>query len=275
MSAQVFDALKRCLRAKGMSYRELADRLGVSEPTIKRLFHEKDCKIGRLEEICSAIGVEIESIFMSANKGPGKGGRIPASAVARLAENASLFGVLILLSQNFSADYIMRVTGLTPASLFLYFRDLERLGLVVRGAGLSVKLTIDTPIEWDLDGPLHAPFRAINLEFVQWVLDRVRKPTDEAAFISFSRRMRAETAERLRVEVEALFERAKVLAWHDQHTTPEDDLVEFKWALAIGRTPHDILGILPHPEERRAPGEVGQGDASSASKRGSLVRADR
>ena len=40
MNGLIFEALKRTLKAKGVTYRELAERMGVSEPTVKRIFHE-------------------------------------------------------------------------------------------------------------------------------------------------------------------------------------------------------------------------------------------
>jgi transcriptional regulator with XRE-family HTH domain len=50
MNSLIFEALKRTLKAKGVTYRELAERMGVSEPTVKRIFHERNCKLDRLRK---------------------------------------------------------------------------------------------------------------------------------------------------------------------------------------------------------------------------------
>ncbi|TIX35751.1 MAG: helix-turn-helix transcriptional regulator, partial [Mesorhizobium sp.] len=71
MNGLIFEALKRTLKAKGVTYRVLAERMGVSEPTVKRIFHERNCKLDRLMEICTAAGVELENVLGSMNRGPG------------------------------------------------------------------------------------------------------------------------------------------------------------------------------------------------------------
>ncbi|TIU85390.1 MAG: helix-turn-helix transcriptional regulator, partial [Mesorhizobium sp.] len=63
MNGPIFEALKRTLKAKGLTYRTLAERMGVSEPTVKRIFHEKNCKLDRLMEICVAADVELENVL--------------------------------------------------------------------------------------------------------------------------------------------------------------------------------------------------------------------
>ncbi|TIT28556.1 MAG: XRE family transcriptional regulator, partial [Mesorhizobium sp.] len=75
----------------------------------------------------------------------------------------------------------------------------------------------------------------------------------EASFVSFSRRMRPETAEMVRREAEELAERAKLLAHHDQHTTPEEQLIGYKWTFAFGATPFPaIMPIGPHARDAGA-----------------------
>ncbi|WJI54347.1 hypothetical protein NLY44_22930 [Mesorhizobium sp. C089B] len=43
--------------------------MGVSEPTVKRIFHERNCKLDRLVGICAAAGVELENVLGSMNRG--------------------------------------------------------------------------------------------------------------------------------------------------------------------------------------------------------------
>lgn len=253
MTALVFKALKRSLRAKGITYAELAQRLGVSEPTIKRIFQDQDCKLGRLYEICAAIGVEFESIVATISDRPTPGSTLPPEIEWKLAETPSLVWILVLLSQRFTPEGILRASGISRASLLLHFRDLERLGLVTLGSGLNVRLTLELPINWNFNGPLRSMFHNVNTAFTQWVMERIGDGDGAAYFNSFSRRMRQETALRLEAEAEEFLERVRTLAWHDQHTSPENELFGYKWSLAVGRAPFgDIMDISPHPRENSA-----------------------
>ncbi|MER8436745.1 hypothetical protein NKH36_18615 [Mesorhizobium sp. M1312] len=54
-------------------------------------------------------------------------------------------------------------------------------------------------------------------------------------------------------EAEELAERAKLLAHHDQHTTPEDGLTGYKWTFAFDAKPIPaIMPIGPHPRDAGA-----------------------
>jgi transcriptional regulator with XRE-family HTH domain len=250
MNGLIFEALKRTLKAKGVTYRELAERMGVSEPTVKRIFHERNCKLDRLMEICTAAGVELENVLGSMNRGPGPVNHIAPEIERKLAGRPALLFVFVMLSEKFTPEGIMRSQGLSEASMFLYLRDLEELGLVALGRGLSAKLLVETPIQWDFEGPLRPLFEMTNKNFVGWAITHIEK---EATFVSFSRRMRPETAEMVRREAEDLADRARLLAHHDQHTTPEDGLVGYKWTFAFGATPFEaIMPIGPHPRDAGA-----------------------
>ena len=48
---QILTALKKCLRAKGLTYRDVAAALELSEASVKRLFSEQSFSLKRLEEI--------------------------------------------------------------------------------------------------------------------------------------------------------------------------------------------------------------------------------
>ncbi|WP_192178146.1 helix-turn-helix domain-containing protein [Mesorhizobium amorphae] len=260
MNGPIFEALKRTLKAKGLTYRMLAERMGVSEPTVKRIFHERNCKLDRLVEICTAAEVELENVLGAMNRGPGPANHVAPEIERKLASRPALLFVFIMLSEKFTPEGIMRSQGLSEASMFLYLRDLEELGLVALGRGLSTRLLVETPIQWNFEGPLRPLFEATNKNFIGWAINHLQR---EATFVSFSRRMRPETAEMVRREAEELAERAKLLAHHDQHTTPEDALIGYKWTFAFGATPFPaIMPVGPHPRD------AGASDRPAAAAKG-------
>ncbi|MBC7369951.1 MAG: helix-turn-helix transcriptional regulator [Bdellovibrionaceae bacterium] len=59
------------MRDRKLSYRELATLLNTSLPTFKRWMTRKDFSFMRLEQICSALGIEVEELIVSALKAPG------------------------------------------------------------------------------------------------------------------------------------------------------------------------------------------------------------
>ena len=66
-------ALKQVLRQRGMRYADLAGRLGVSEPTVKRMFSTGRMDLERLDRICGLLDIdhfELARLARGARAGP-------------------------------------------------------------------------------------------------------------------------------------------------------------------------------------------------------------
>lgn len=59
----IIDALRIHLKARNITYKELAHAIGLSEPSIKRLFSGGDCGLDRLEQICHFLHLEFADLF--------------------------------------------------------------------------------------------------------------------------------------------------------------------------------------------------------------------
>ncbi|HET8697246.1 MAG TPA: helix-turn-helix transcriptional regulator [Gammaproteobacteria bacterium] len=60
--------LKRYLKAQGVTYAQLAARVGLSESSVKRLFASQTFTLQRLEEVCNAVGLEIADLVELMNE---------------------------------------------------------------------------------------------------------------------------------------------------------------------------------------------------------------
>ena len=61
-SGFVFEALKMHLKARGMTYADVAKALKISEATVKRIFASKNCTLERLDEICQLVQVDLAEL---------------------------------------------------------------------------------------------------------------------------------------------------------------------------------------------------------------------
>ena len=57
--AEITDALKRCLKSRGMTYAQLAKALGLSEASVKRLFSGGGFTLRRVEQICRVLDIDL------------------------------------------------------------------------------------------------------------------------------------------------------------------------------------------------------------------------
>ena len=54
--------LKQVLKSRGVTYAEIARRLGMSEASIKRVFAKGSFTLERLDKICDVLGIEITDL---------------------------------------------------------------------------------------------------------------------------------------------------------------------------------------------------------------------
>src|SRR5579862_1522517 len=69
-SAALVQGIKARLKIQGISYRELAQLIGISEPTVKRDLARGNFSLQRLDKICDALGVGVADLVQPAENAP-------------------------------------------------------------------------------------------------------------------------------------------------------------------------------------------------------------
>lgn len=230
MQTKIFETLKTVLRARKITYAELARRLETSEPTIKRIFAARDDKLSRIVDICDALDLSLEDVVVQAKRTTvtpiGLGDRIEA----QLADDPSLFNFFILLQDGMSGEDIAQQFKLKTGDCLRMGRKLEQLGLAEVQATGRIRMLLEHPIQFRRDGPLHRALMKINLDFVRQVF--LAPDTDAAAFLTQSRRISDDTARHVLTELRKLNRELSEMARQDQLTLPVSQLKNHKLSLA-------------------------------------------
>jgi transcriptional regulator with XRE-family HTH domain len=121
--------LKSLLKAKGLFYHDVAERLGVSEPTVKRYLTGHGLTVELLEELCRIVDARMSDLLAMSQEEPERPSLSPEEE-ALLVKDPFQAGVFYLLSHGFSPATIQRDFQLTDAELNGYLTALDRLGLV-------------------------------------------------------------------------------------------------------------------------------------------------
>ncbi|MDE2430379.1 MAG: helix-turn-helix transcriptional regulator, partial [Burkholderiales bacterium] len=64
----LIDALKRELRARNITYADLASRIDMSEASVKRMFSQKNFTLQRLDEILAATEISLRDIALNSSE---------------------------------------------------------------------------------------------------------------------------------------------------------------------------------------------------------------
>ena len=130
MTREIVETLKKILKARGMTYADLARGLRVSTPTVKRQFSQRTFTLERLEEILRVLEIdffELARMSHGRRSGPAE---LSLEQETALAKDARLFSVFWLLTNEWRFDEIVAEFKLGAAQITAYYARLERLRLI-------------------------------------------------------------------------------------------------------------------------------------------------
>ena len=169
---RVMDTLKRCLKARGMTYRGLARALSLSESSVKRLFAEESFTLKRLEKVCSALDMTVADLTRMAGGGASaartQSDTLSLEQERTLARNPSLLACFYLLLNGHSVDDTRQRLKVSSRAMRALLSELSAARLVEIDSKNTVRLHARLPIAWHPDGPVRRLYeRQVRAEFLQ------------------------------------------------------------------------------------------------------------
>lgn len=238
----IFQTLKEVMKAKRVTYKALASQMCVSEPTIKRIFQDQDCKLSRLLSICKALDIDVETLLDMSERQTPTIESISETAENALANNRTLLYLFMLLVSDVPLHEIQRTSGFSDAEVYQYLRQLEEIGLLHVGVENRITFLVEKPIKWRLNGPLHPILVAVNQAFIEKAVESHNK--DQTPFYSASRMMSEQSREELDRAFKELYELFHKLASLDKVMLSKDQLKPYKLLTTLA--PFDALHYFRH-----------------------------
>lgn len=156
----LLSALKKCLRAKGISYRDVAAMLEISESSVKRIFAEETFTLKRLEEVCNIAGVSIYELARMTKMNAQDEIKVLSLAQERsLADDPLLFTCFYLLLNNWSHTQIAMEYNLMEPGITKILTTLDKLKLIELLPGNKVRLLTARTITWRKGGPVRKKYQ--------------------------------------------------------------------------------------------------------------------
>jgi DNA-binding Xre family transcriptional regulator len=165
----LLETLKRCLRARGVTYHKLGRALGLSESSVKRLFADESFTLARLERVCGALDMSVADLVrMAAGTRDAQTFSLTLEQERTLASDASLLALFYLLLNGRSLDAAERRLGLNARTIRPLLARLAEAQLVDVDAKRKVLMHARLPIAWRPDGPVRKLYeRQVRAEFLQ------------------------------------------------------------------------------------------------------------
>jgi transcriptional regulator with XRE-family HTH domain len=182
-------ALKRHLKQQGKTYRDVAVSLGLSEPTVKRLFAAQGFSLDRMVEICNLLGFTLAELAQDAAVTATRVRTLTSAQEKELVSDPKLLLVTVCALNQWSMADILSVYRLNEAQCVQKLVRLDRLGLIALLPGNRIRLNVARDFDWLADGPIRRYFREQGMPDF---LDSAFTRTEES--LAFSHAMLTEAA---------------------------------------------------------------------------------
>ncbi len=235
--------VKQQLKRKGIAYADIAERMGLSEITVKRMLNQDDISVGRLAVLAEAAGYSMSRLIgIAEEKLPEVTCFTPQQDKA-FVRHPHLFQYFMKLQEHDkSPETVARLFNLDDLSTYLYLRKLEDLGLIELHEGNRVKMpsVIMT----------FAPDSQFIRKGVAWSLEQATNALlgqqDETSDLSILF-LPAKHCEELMQDIEKVFlrfaDRYGDAYWEDLGTEGLRQLVTFSYAVKSKYPEYEIIRV--------------------------------
>lgn len=152
-------ALKRCLKARGLTYADLARGLKLSEATVKRSFSLESMSLQRIEQILTLLDMTMFDVAkLAAAPTIDAPAQLSLDQEKALAASPRLFSFFHLLLFGVPMSAIVREYDISKEEAVRSVRQLEKLQLLETLPRDKVKMLVTKNLLWRPSGPLRQAF---------------------------------------------------------------------------------------------------------------------
>jgi len=156
---QIIAALKRLLKAQGMTYRDLAGKLGLSETSVKRLFASGRLTVERLEQISCILGYTLAELSREAVAGQIKLDTLTVKQERELVADPKLLVVAVCALNNWTLVEIAAYYSITENECLKCLLKLDKLRILDLLPGNRIRINVSRNFDWLPDGPIRYYFQ--------------------------------------------------------------------------------------------------------------------
>jgi len=162
----IVETLKQELRKQGVTYREVAKALDLSEASIKRLFAENAFTLSRLEQICEVLHLEISDLIHEMEKSIELTHQLTLEQETELVSDVKLMMMAHFLMNKYEFSEIIDIYDISETEGIRLLAKLDRMKIIELQPGNRVKLMISKNFQLLPGGPIQRFYeKVVQTEF--------------------------------------------------------------------------------------------------------------
>lgn len=157
---QLVATLKRRLKIEGMTYRDVARSIGMSEPSVKRLFASGRFTLNRIVEISNLIGFTLAELTHEAAVSESRLHTLTEAQEKDLIADQKLLLVAVCMLNQWRIEDVTKTYQISEAECIQRLTKLDRLRLITLLPGNRIRLNVARDFDWRTRGPIHTYFQS-------------------------------------------------------------------------------------------------------------------
>lgn len=152
-------ALKQVLKGRGVTYAEIARRLGISEASMKRVFAKQTFTLERLDKTCQVLGIEITDLAKMVEHEAERVTQLTSEQESEIVSDPKLLLVAVHALNHWAMEEIVDRYTISKTECIRLLVRLDRLRIIDLLPNNRIRVIVGRNFSWRPDGPLRRYFR--------------------------------------------------------------------------------------------------------------------
>lgn len=163
-SKQITQTIKHLLKVQGKRYPDLAEYLGISLPSVKRILNGSDIQVSKLSQISNYLGLDFFELIEKSKSENQKVFKFTIEQEIFLSEKINHFLILRMLLMNDSKQTIMKNLNLSEIEINKVLFSLEKIDLIELHPNDIIKNKVHFPVKWIENGLLEKTYNELIIK---------------------------------------------------------------------------------------------------------------
>ena len=155
----LIDQIKTELKLSGITYAQLAPKLGMAESSIKRMFAKGDMPLTRVDEICRVLKLDFADLARKVAEATPLRKELTLEQERAVVADRKLLLLAICCLSQWTCEQVVATYRVSEAEAIKYLAQLDRLGIIELRPMNRYRLRLAKTFRWRPHGPVMQFFR--------------------------------------------------------------------------------------------------------------------
>ena len=153
------EQIKVELKLAGLTYAQLAPRIGMAESSIKRMFAKGDMPLTRVDEICRVLKLDFADLARKVAEAQPLRSELTLEQERAVVADRKLLLLAICCLSQWTCEQVVGTYRVSEAEAIKYLAQLDRLGIIELRPMNRYRLRVAKTFRWRPHGPVMQYFR--------------------------------------------------------------------------------------------------------------------